>query len=383
MKKFLPILLLPIALIFTGCDGGSLTDTVSSVNSYDSYSGSEIYEYEDMEDETVREDPTTATPVKNKEEMETEDSEEYIIKEASLSIEVKSVQEKMSVVSDVVKKYDGQIIYTDTKIKDQSLSSSSQVDQRYDQYGYDYYPEFLGDYAFFQIKVPVNNFDTLVRELSDDVGRLITENVSEVDVSSEVANYQARIKSETASLNRLEELLNQAENIDEILRIEEQIQQRKSSIVGLEAEQDVMKSKSVESTISVSLITPIATEKSYAEKSWFSKVGENIGESSAEAVSLSIVIILFATPLVLGFFLIRFIYQRTKRKKTNEGPEEISVFASRSSGSSSLTTAPDPYSSLHKQPPVRSERSERGEKEFTEIKTQTDQEEISEESSGE
>lgn len=385
MKKFLPLFLLPLLLIFTGCDGGSLTKTANSVNSYDAYSGAEVYEYEDMEDEGI-EDPTTTTPAKNKEKMETEFSEEYIIKEASLSIEVKNVQEKMTVVSDVVKKHDGQIIYTDTKIKDQSLSSFSQMDQR-DEYGYDYYPEFLGDYAFFQIKVPVNNFEGLVRELSDDVGKLITENVSEVDVSTEVANYQARIKSETASLDRLEELLSQAENIDEILRIEEQIQQRKSSIVGLEAEQALMKSKSVESSISVNLITPIATEKSYAEKSWFSKIGENVGEASAEALSMSIVIILFATPLILGFFLIRLIYQKTKNKKVDQTSEEISVFASGATGMSSPGAVPDPYSSTLKQPPVifkkGSGRAEREEKESTEINPQTDEEEAPEKPSGE
>lgn len=329
MKKlFIPLLALPLFL--TACDnGGSITDTEANLSSGEYSSSGKSFDYDDYDYEVdmVEEFGEPGDLGVSKDSLDTPDknsethSENYVVKNASISIEVKNVQEKLSEVKEVAKENEGHVVFVDSKIKDRETTASSFGSNSYSEYDYNYQPDYynpLGDFAVVNIEVPSGNFEKLVDELAG-VGEVVTENVSQADVTSDVYSFESQIGSEKASLDRLEALLDEANSIEEVLQIESHIQQRKSAIAGLEGRMESLKDRSKTSSVLVQLITSVANKPDYEELSWWGKTWENISEASSTSVSFSLVLIAFLAPvslfLLLGWFIFRVVRQKVKGKE--------------------------------------------------------------------
>ena len=184
-NKYLAIFL---SLIILGCMGKE--SSYESVSSYkEETKASSLY---DEEYSAYEQDGAISS--KDKEIIP-----EKIIKSASISIEIEDYEESIAKIKESVKKWKAYI---------------SEEDER--NYSYQISNTLI-------IRVPAKYFDSLIADIIKDVKQVDTKSISSLDVTEEYIDIETRLKTKREYEKRYLKLLAQAKNIEEILKVEEQI----------------------------------------------------------------------------------------------------------------------------------------------------------------
>ncbi len=112
--------------------------------------------------------------------------------------------------------------------------------------------------ATITIRVPVDKFTGLV----DQVGKLGTEEsrqISAEDVTAKMIDLESRIKTQQASVDRIRVLLAKAQSVSEIATIEGELSRREADLESLQAQQRSLADLATYSTVTVSLLGPLAS----------------------------------------------------------------------------------------------------------------------------
>jgi hypothetical protein len=102
------------------------------------------------------------------------------------------------------------------------------------------------------VRVPSARFRDGMREM-EKLGEVQSRNVEAQDVSEEVHDLDVRLKSLQATRKRLEEFLQRANNITEILQVEEQLGRVNGEIDKVEGRMRFLQTRAAMSTITLSL----------------------------------------------------------------------------------------------------------------------------------
>lgn len=105
------------------------------------------------------------------------------------------------------------------------------------------------------LRVPEPAFDTVMTELTEIAKTEHADRRSE-DVTTEVIDVNTRVATQEASIARLQRFLRQAQNIDDMIRIESEIANRQAALESLKAQQKYLGDQTSMSTITVRLRTP-------------------------------------------------------------------------------------------------------------------------------
>ncbi len=105
------------------------------------------------------------------------------------------------------------------------------------------------------LRFPEPDFGTAMTELSK-IGRLEGASREAEDVTTEVIDVNTRVSVQEASLNRLEGFLRQAQNIEDIIKLESEIAARQAQLESLKSQQAYLADQTSLSTITLFLSTP-------------------------------------------------------------------------------------------------------------------------------
>jgi hypothetical protein len=105
------------------------------------------------------------------------------------------------------------------------------------------------------IRVPVAEFSAAMDAL-ENLGKMETSSSKSRDVTTEVIDVNERVETIQNSLDRLQKFQSQSDNIDDLIRFEDQITERESELSSLEAQQDYLTDQTSFSTITLYLSTP-------------------------------------------------------------------------------------------------------------------------------
>jgi hypothetical protein len=111
--------------------------------------------------------------------------------------------------------------------------------------------------ATVTLRVPADRFDAAMTAI-DLLGTEQNRTVSTQDVTNQVIDVAARLKSQQASVDRIRALLAQAKTIAEIVSIESELTQREADLESLEAQQANLGDLTALSTITATLLGPQA-----------------------------------------------------------------------------------------------------------------------------
>jgi len=115
--------------------------------------------------------------------------------------------------------------------------------------------------AEMTLRVPSAKLDAVVDEL-DALGTTDYYNTSSIDVSTEVIDLDARISTLRESTARIEGLLKDAQDIDDIIALEDELASRQATLQSLEAQKRGLDDQVAMSTLNVSFTTePIVVEE--------------------------------------------------------------------------------------------------------------------------
>lgn len=105
------------------------------------------------------------------------------------------------------------------------------------------------------LRVPSARFGKAMDQISN-LGTLIGRNRSSKDVTTEVIDNNTRIRTQRASLARIQALLARATSLNEVISIESQLSRRQADLDSLEAQQKYLADQTSLSTINVYLTVP-------------------------------------------------------------------------------------------------------------------------------
>lgn len=108
-----------------------------------------------------------------------------------------------------------------------------------------------------QIRVPSDRFGTAMDGISK-LGKLVDRSRTSEDVTTQVIDNNARVRSQKLSLARVQALLAKAKDLNQIIAIEEQLSQRQAELDSLEQQQKYLADQTADATINVYLV---ATDK--------------------------------------------------------------------------------------------------------------------------
>jgi len=164
------------------------------------------------------------------------------------------------------------------------------------------------------IKVPSQNFDLFVNDVSKGVSYFETKNISAEDVTEQYIDLTSRLKTKKKLEERYLEILKKANKVSDILEIEEQISAIREEIEAKEGQLKYLESRVSESTLTIEFYKTIV-EKEGVKISYGSKLG-NAVKSGFYTLSDLLISLLSVWPLIIIFFVLAyFIRKRFKRRK--------------------------------------------------------------------
>ncbi len=291
MKKRIGIIILLLIILLTGCSKSDMTEQVAPdyAGVPEAPSADASDSYEKRYDFIVNETGSDGIDIVDK-----------IIKRAQMSIEVPEMDVALAQLAQVVQANGGFIENSSKNAYDQSTRS------------------------YATIRIPVANF-TIVYDAIKAYGEVTSEEVNTVDVTEEYFDLDTRLSVLTAKQESFAKLLEKAESIEDILRVENELN---SVILDIESIKGRMKylDRQVDmSTINLSLIeyNPVAVvEKNFGDRVKFA-IKDGWGSMVNFAMDLAVGLIWLAPflPLiVLALWLFRKLWRfvRAKRRAKRE-----------------------------------------------------------------
>lgn len=108
------------------------------------------------------------------------------------------------------------------------------------------------------VRVPSGEFDLFLADVTAGVTHFDKREIHAIDVTAEFVDVEARLKTKKETESRYRELLSQAKSVEEILKIEEQIDKLRAEIESIEGRLRLMQDRESYSTLTVSFYEEFA-----------------------------------------------------------------------------------------------------------------------------
>ncbi|MFT4215854.1 MAG: DUF4349 domain-containing protein [Micropruina sp.] len=105
------------------------------------------------------------------------------------------------------------------------------------------------------LSVPTENLDRFMTDAAK-LGELVTRSVTARDVTEQVVDVKARIRTLRESIGRIRALMDKAGSITEIARVENELTERQSELEALLAKQKALKNQVERAPVTVTLLRP-------------------------------------------------------------------------------------------------------------------------------
>ena len=170
------------------------------------------------------------------------------------------------------------------------------------------------------IRVPADNFDLLLQNISESVDKFDSKNIHVLDVTEEFIDVQSRIKTQKELQARYTELLNQAANVSEMLDIEREIGNLQTRIESAEGRMRYLNDRIAFSTLIVAYYESIAIDESRFSFSSQFMVGIKSGWELFLwfIIGLSYLWVFFVLGIVFVAALYWFVWRKEKKASVSQ-----------------------------------------------------------------
>jgi len=164
------------------------------------------------------------------------------------------------------------------------------------------------------VKVPSQNFDRFINDISKGVSYFEIKNISAQDVTEQFIDLTSRLNTKKKLEERYLQILQKAFKVSEILEIEKQISVIREEIEAKEGQLKYLQSRVSESTVTIEFYKTTA-EKEGVKISYGSKIWTAV-KSGFFSLSDFLISLISVWPFIIIFCVLAyFIRKRFKRKK--------------------------------------------------------------------
>ncbi|KAA1426830.1 DUF4349 domain-containing protein [Nocardioides antri] len=166
------------------------------------------------------------------------ESDRKLIAKGNVSLESDDVEAAVVDVQEITDRYFGEITERETTTNDEGELKTARL----------------------LLRIPVDDFTAALADLEQAADLQSSSSGSE-DVTTKVIDTQVRIRAQRRSLRRVEFLLDRAQSISDIIRIEGQLTRRQADLDSLEQRLDYLQNQTSMSTITVNISLPPPEKK--------------------------------------------------------------------------------------------------------------------------
>ena len=170
------------------------------------------------------------------------------------------------------------------------------------------------------IRVPTENFDNLLNDITNGVTKFDRKEIQIKDVTSEFLDIEARLKTKKELENRYLEILKKANTVTEILEVEKQIGNLRSDIESIEGRLKFLNNQVSFSTLNVRIYETIS------EQTGFGKKFKNGFKNGWENLILFFVFLVNIWPFILmiiGIVILIKIWRKKRKKNCGQQRTEV------------------------------------------------------------
>ncbi|UWY29210.1 DUF4349 domain-containing protein [Flavobacterium sp. TR2] len=174
--------------------------------------------------------------------------------------------------------------------------------------------DYSSVYRNLTVRVPSQNFDRFINDVSKGVSYFEVKNISAEDVTEQFIDLTSRLNTKKKLEERYLQILQKATKVSEILEIEKQISAIREEIEAKEGQLKYLESRVSESTVTIEFYKTVAEKEgvkiSYGSKLW------NAVQSGFFSLSDFLISLISVWPFVIIFVVLAyFIRRRLKRRK--------------------------------------------------------------------
>ncbi len=186
--------------------------------------------------------------------------------------------------------------------------------------------------GYMTVRIPENHFDRFMEQL-EELGKAANIETSQTDITMQYVDLESRLNNQKAQEERLIEIMEMADTVEEILEVERELYRVRGEIESMTAQFTYMRDQVAYSTITVSLREESIPTESISPLG-FQNIGSRISQAFigsinfllntvsfliVAAVALIPVMFLLAVPVLLIWLLVR---KRVRRKAAVKTEEE-------------------------------------------------------------
>ncbi|MEI9944783.1 MAG: DUF4349 domain-containing protein [Chitinophagaceae bacterium] len=223
-----------------------------------------------------------------------QDWDKKIIKTASLNLEVKDYKDYYLSLREKVRNLGGYIAQEEQNQSDYKIENT------------------------LSIKVPVDQFDNAVTQLSANIEKLNEKKITSEDVTGEFIDTKSRMEAKKHVRERYLGLLNQAKNMEEILSVQSEINGIQEQIESGLGRVEYLSHASAFSTINLTYYQVVNSSAKDNDKPSFAARFGNAFRTGWDGVAGFFVGLVSIWPLILLIFSGIFIYKKVKLQKLKQ-----------------------------------------------------------------
>ncbi len=290
MKKIFSIFI--IIILLANCNNNS-TRKNEILNAIESSADFKM-EMLSQKDKKIIEDeyPTSKTPNSNEEKASTKTPVNYnrkLIKTGEIKYETDDINKSRAFLETLVKKHHAFIA------NERSNNFTAELNQN------------------LAIRIPFENFDAFVSDLSTSVSKFDFKNINVQDVTEEYIDIQSRLKAKYKLEESYLALLKKALKIKDIIAIEKELNYVRSDIESMEGRLRYLKDQVSLSTLNITMYKKLEI-KYQNKKGFFSKLFYNF-QSGFDGLLQLFLGLVSIWPMLLIFSLIIFLIRKWWKKR--------------------------------------------------------------------
>lgn len=212
--------------------------------------------------------------------------ERKFIKNGQIAFETEDLTKTKEAVFKAIKKFDG-YISSENEYKSSEEISTNIV-----------------------IRVPADNFDKLIQEITLGVKRFDRKEIYVQDVTEEFLDVEARLRTKKELENKYLEILKKATTVTEILEVERQIGELRAEIESFEGRLKFLNNQVSFSTLTVRIYEPLSKQTEFGKKF------KNGFKNGWDNLILFFVLLVNVWPfilIILGVLILLRIWRKRKR----------------------------------------------------------------------
>jgi hypothetical protein len=224
----------------------------------------------------------------------TTDWDKKIIKTASINLEVKDYSSFYSSLREKVKNTGGYIAQEEQAQSDYKIENS------------------------MTIKVPVDQFDNAVVQLTNNAEKINERKITSQDVTTEIVDTKSRMEAKKQVRQRYMDLLSQAKNMNDILSVQSEINGIQEEIESAAGRIEYLSHSSVFSTINLTyyqILNSSAKENEDLKKPSFGEKIKDAFRTGWDIVSSLFIALITIWPLLLVSFFLFILFKKLRNHK--------------------------------------------------------------------